>query len=327
MDWVRKVLHRSGSSPSTEKSAQVQSDLIVPITVRRFPEKYGTEKSCIGQGISSKVYLYENIKNNNFYAVKSYEKLNLKDTDEIKSIEKEIKIHNLLNHDRKHVVQLIDSVSVKRGNKFFLVLEYMPYSLNTLVMTYGILIPQVDRLCYFKQITIALNFLQSQNIGHRDLKLENCCVDHDGNLKLIDFGSSTIGDIGYGMAGSPPYAAPEIHSQLKYNSFNCDMWSLGILLINLFYLSKQSWKSARHDDPSYKRYTEEPTIFNAVRVLGNISNDDPIKAGVDALIISLLDINVISRITMVDIFQNSTFKQMKCCVEETTSSHKHKLFN
>lgn len=329
MDWVRKALRKRSSSPSVDVSdLDSQTDTVVLSTFKKFPHhKYGIEQTCIGQGISCKVYLYENVNNKSVFAVKSYEKLNLKDDDEIKSIEKEIRIHNMINHNKENVVHLIDFLKIKHGHKYYLVLEYIPYNLSSFYTTYGILIPQVDRLCYFKQITHGLSFLQSQNVGHRDLKLENCCIDHNGNLKLIDYGSSTIGEIGYGMAGSPSYAAPEIHAQLKYNSFKCDVWSLGILLINLFYLSKQAWKSARHDDQFYVRYTNEPSIINAVRVLGNVLDSNPVKDDLDKLILSLLTSDVNARITVFEILQNATFKQIECCVGDSTPSHKHKMFN
>ena len=41
---------------------------------------------------------------------------------------------------------------------------------------------------YAIQIIIAVGHLHDQGVVHRDLKLENILLDHDGYLKLIDFG-------------------------------------------------------------------------------------------------------------------------------------------
>ena len=59
-----------------------------------------------------------------------------------------------------------------------------------------------------------LAYLHSQNIAHRDLKLENLMVDDSlCNLRIIDFGSAV--DVGqtsgicHGISGSEPLMAPE----------------------------------------------------------------------------------------------------------------------
>ena len=42
--------------------------------------------------------------------------------------------------------------------------------------------------------TIGLVYLHSQHIVHRDLKPENLVLDHDYNLKIIDFGLAAVND-------------------------------------------------------------------------------------------------------------------------------------
>lgn len=43
---------------------------------------------------------------------------------------------------------------------------------------------------YLKQVCEAIETLHTKNILYRDLKPENCLIDHKGDLKLGDFGLS-----------------------------------------------------------------------------------------------------------------------------------------
>ena len=72
---------------------------------------------------------------------------------------------------------------------------------------------------------------------HRDVKCANVLINEQGEIKLGDFGASSLTEPAREFVGSPCYLAPEIISALEttngsYNS-KVDIWSLGITCIEL----------------------------------------------------------------------------------------------
>lgn len=71
---------------------------------------------------------------------------------------------------------------------------------------------------------------------HRDLKPENLLLDHNKNIKIVDFGLSNTyshGELLKTACGSPCYAAPEMIAGKKYLGANVDIWSCGVIMFAL----------------------------------------------------------------------------------------------
>jgi cGMP-dependent protein kinase 1 len=90
---------------------------------------------------------------------------------------------------------------------------------------------------YAASLLLAIEFLQYQNIIHRDIRPENVLVNSKGYIKLSDYSSScTLKPENrfrtYTIVGSPHYMAPEIMEKRGY-SFSVDIWSLGVLIYEL----------------------------------------------------------------------------------------------
>jgi serine/threonine protein kinase len=77
----------------------------------------------------------------------------------------------------------------------------------------------------FCQLLGAIAYMHANGIAHRDLKLENICIDRDNQIKVIDLGNairvlptpgSVESSLCFGVYGSDPYVPPEAWRSLQW---------------------------------------------------------------------------------------------------------------
>ncbi|KAF5396239.1 Kinase domain protein [Paragonimus heterotremus] len=129
------------------------------------------------------------------------------------------------------IVKYISSWQSK--HKLYLAMEYIPG--GELYDVWKVLLTLSDRLLRFisTQVALALDYVHSQMVVYRDLKMENVLFNLDGYLKLIDFGASKQMDTRsltrtWTICGTLAYAAPEMLNGNGY-SFLVDWWAFGVL--------------------------------------------------------------------------------------------------
>jgi serine/threonine protein kinase len=98
-------------------------------------------------------------------------------------------------------------------------------------------LPESQCRVIFKQIVSGLAYLHSNDIVHRDLKLDNILIDPSqdaGNrIKIIDFGFSIKAAPDHKLSlycGTPHYMDPDISRKREYNGHAADVWALGVIL-------------------------------------------------------------------------------------------------
>ena len=144
-------------------------------------------------------------------------------------IQRELNIIKKLNH-----INIIKIHKIKEDvDNIYIIMEYIEDNLFFHIIKNRRL-SESESSFYFFQLISGVDYIHSQGIVHRDLKPENILINKKGLLKIIDFGLSNYyskgGKLLSTSCGSPSYTAPEVILGNKYDGFDIDIWTTGIIL-------------------------------------------------------------------------------------------------
>ena len=146
----------------------------------------------LGEGAFGKVWLAED-KIGNLYAIKTLSKDFLRRTGKVNSVFRERDIL-IQNKKCRYLPRIFHSFMDEEY--LYIAMEYV--SNGTLINKINFnpepgLSTDATRF-YAAQIIVTLEYLQSQNVCHRDLKPGNIMIDELDYIKIIDFGEAKIID-------------------------------------------------------------------------------------------------------------------------------------
>lgn len=223
--------------------------------------------SVLGVGAYGVVYTARDIHTSHRFAVKVLNKTGL-DARQLKFQQREISLHHMASQHPNVVslVRIMESVDCT-----YVVMEFCPEGdLFSNITDKGHFVGN-DFLAknVFLQILDAVQYCHSIGIYHRDLKPENVLVKDQGmTVKLADFGLATrdyyTSDFG---CGSTFYMSPECHSNARSSSYYMsaanDVWSLGVILVNLT-CGRNPWKRASIEDSTFQAYLKDPFFLKTI---------------------------------------------------------------
>ncbi|KAI5093772.1 NUAK family SNF1-like kinase 2 [Silurus meridionalis] len=164
-------------------------------------------------------------------AIKSIRKENIKDEQDLIHIRREIEIMSSLNHP--YIITIYEVFENK--DKIVIVMEYASKG-DLFDYISEKRLSEREARHIFRQIVSAVHYCHQNGVVHRDLKLENILLDANGDVKIADFGLSSLyrrDEYLQTYCGSPLYASPEIVNGRPYKGPEVDSWSLGVLLYTL----------------------------------------------------------------------------------------------
>uniref|UniRef100_A0A8C9SLW5 Serine/threonine kinase 32C n=1 Tax=Scleropages formosus TaxID=113540 RepID=A0A8C9SLW5_SCLFO len=186
---------------------------------------------AIGKGSFGKVCIVQKRDTEKMYAMKYMNKQQCIERDEVPNVFRELEILQ----DIEHVFLVNLWYSFQDEEDMFMVVDLLLGGDLRYHLTQNVQFNEEAVKLYICEMALALDYLQSQHIVHRDIKPDNILLDEQGHAHLTDFNIATVikdGERATALAGTKPYMAPEIFQSFVSGgsgySFEVDWWSLGV---------------------------------------------------------------------------------------------------
>ena len=212
---------------------EARATSLADVTLKDISTRY-TLKNELGSGAQATVYLGQSKgSGSSKVAIKVLPLAELEDDEVYEALRMECTLAKQLRHP--YIVQMVEVCRDKEN--VYVVMECLGGGeLFEHLLAKGPF-KEDYALTIFAQVALAVDYMHSVDIVHRDLKAENLVFAAKGSpvVKFIDFGgASTCGEGGLtGLVGTPQYVAPEVvkgfgddsPTEIPYGK-GCDLWSM-----------------------------------------------------------------------------------------------------
>ncbi|XP_033627001.1 ribosomal protein S6 kinase-related protein-like [Asterias rubens] len=240
--WPRTSRRRRSVNSLTDPYLASRTTWPVPRTEAIFLPEYTVNPRSgeteykilhqINKGAYGEVLKVQRQSDKKFFAMKVMSKQEVIRSDAVKQCRDEACIQRMVGH-HAFIVQIYKTWQNKVH--LHIVMDYATHGdLYTLWLLEGAFSEAAVRL-YIAELALVVDFLHNAGIVFRDLKMENILLDHDGHVRLTDFGLAKWlkrGARTNTICGTLQYMAPEVlHEDPYFHAI--DWWSLGILMYTL----------------------------------------------------------------------------------------------
>ncbi|KAK0212215.1 kinase-like domain-containing protein [Desarmillaria ectypa] len=184
----------------------------------------------LGTGSFGRVHLVRSRHNLRFYAIKVLNKARIVKMKQVEHTNNEHGILELVQHP--FIVNIWGAF--QDSANLYMVMDFVPGGELFSLLRRSNRFPDPVAKFYAAEVALALNYLHTHGIIYRDLKPENILLNHDGHIKITDFGFAKSCRYTYTLCGTPDYIAPEVLLQGRYGK-GVDWYALGVLIFEMLY--------------------------------------------------------------------------------------------
>ncbi|KAG6816589.1 cAMP-dependent protein kinase catalytic subunit [Tephrocybe sp. NHM501043] len=223
----------------------------------------------LGTGSFGRVHLVRSKHNLRFYAIKVLNKEKVVKLKQVEHTNNEQHMLEAVQHS--FIINLWGSF--QDATNLYMVMDFVPGGeLFTLLRRSGRFPDPVAKF-YAAEVALALNHLHGLDIIYRDLKPENILLNHDGHIKVADFGFAKLcTSTTWTLCGTPDYLAPEVVNQQRYNK-SVDWYALGVLIYEMLSGLPPYHSSDPNPVSLYERIINGPSFIKWPVAFSNLATD------------------------------------------------------